>query len=61
MAASGLSFMALMAGMNPAAMPTKMANPMADMESQGGILERLPTSPLVSSRLTNLLMMPEIP
>ena len=53
--------MARMAGMNPAAMPTKMAKTTAAAESQGGILDRLPVRPFISSRFTNRLITTEIP
>lgn len=60
-AARGLSFMARSAGKKPAAIPTKMANPIAANESHGGILDKSPSIPTRNCPDKNLLAIKEIP
>ncbi len=53
--------MALKAGKNPAAIPTKTAKPTAARESHGGILERSPGMPCIKLPERNLLIRNETP
>lgn len=53
--------MALKAGKNPAAMPTKIAKPTAVKESHAGILERSPGIPAIKRPERNLFMRNDTP
>ena len=61
MAARGLNFIARTAGIKPAAIPTKMAKPMAASTSHNGILDKFPLIPIISDILTKRLTITDTP
>ena len=60
-AASGLNFIARIAGMKPAAIPTKIAKPIAANASHKGILDKFQLIPIISDMLTKRLTIMDTP